>query len=392
MSQNEHNQAARGSFSSSAATTFGGSESYTIHIAGQLTNEFQVQLISGKGESTQDFEALRRKYPIQLLRYPLIKRNSIFASLLHRTGLQRKINPFDLEALSAAVSIGKIREFLEDTDILEVNYPTESLLFPFLPKRIKKIIHFHGPWLPPIYNRLKRFVHPHTDGFITCGQWSKSMLTNAIGIGSDIDVVFNGVDTNQFAPHEVLDKSWTDSFKTPGFIVGTVGRLSSAKGTDILFQATKLLGKKVQCIALGPSETGFAKTLKTFNQETFFHAPGPVANQHLPKFYNSIDCFVLPSLFETFPITVLEAMACGKPVIASDVGGIPEIVTHQKNGLLVPPGNVNALSNAIETLMANEVKRLRMGSCARETAVQKFSETKTTDTLKQIYNRLLQGN
>lgn len=97
--------------------------------------------------------------------------------------------------------------------------------------------------------------------------------------------------------------------------------------------------------------------------------------------------FVLPSFVEGMPMALLEAMALGLPVIATPVGGVPEIVTHQVDGLLVPPGDVDALAAAIARLMSEPALRERLGRAARETAAQRFSLDSAVERLLGIYRR-----
>jgi glycosyltransferase involved in cell wall biosynthesis len=97
--------------------------------------------------------------------------------------------------------------------------------------------------------------------------------------------------------------------------------------------------------------------------------------------------FVLPSFVEGMPMALLEAMALGLPVIATPVGGVPEIVTHEVDGLLVPPGDVDALGAAIARLMSEPALRERLGRAARETVAMRFSLDSAVERLLGIYRR-----
>lgn len=97
--------------------------------------------------------------------------------------------------------------------------------------------------------------------------------------------------------------------------------------------------------------------------------------------------FVLPSYVEGMPMALLEAMSWGLPVIASPVGGVPEMITHEVNGLLVPPGDVDALAAAISRLMSDPPLRERLGAAARETIATRFSLSTAVERLLEIYRR-----
>jgi len=99
---------------------------------------------------------------------------------------------------------------------------------------------------------------------------------------------------------------------------------------------------------------------------------------------------VLPSLWEGLGIALLEAMLMGVPVVASSVDGILEVVEDGKNGILVPPGNVGALSDAIDGLIRNPQVRQNLGKAAREHILEKFEVKQYIRKLESLYNKLLE--
>jgi glycosyltransferase involved in cell wall biosynthesis len=102
------------------------------------------------------------------------------------------------------------------------------------------------------------------------------------------------------------------------------------------------------------------------------------------------DLFILPSYNEALPMALLEAMAWGLPVIVTPVGGIPEVVTADENGLLVTPGDIQQLSSAMQSLITNEDLRLRLGDAARASAIE-FDVTKYCVNLVNIYHSISSG-
>ncbi|MGB9642524.1 MAG: glycosyltransferase, partial [Candidatus Ratteibacteria bacterium] len=105
----------------------------------------------------------------------------------------------------------------------------------------------------------------------------------------------------------------------------------------------------------------------------------------------TFDIVVIPSLWEGFPVIALEAMACGKPIIATKVGDLPEILQHRISGLLVEPGNPQDLANSILMLAADHNMRIQMGNNAKN-QVEKFSATDMVKKYSEIYNRLIVKN
>ncbi len=372
---------------SSVGTAYGGSETYIINIAKHLCHDFNIKLILGRGRFTDDFNKLVRNYPIKFLSVPFISRYSRFSTSWRKTKLYKKINDFDIEALTVMASLKKIRRFISDTDILEVQYPTESLILPFIKRHIKKVIHFHGPWSPPIYNHTKKIINRYADDFVTCSQWSKSILKQNIKT-RDIKVIYNGVDTTLFK--STIDNAFNVSEQyDPNLLrIGTVGRLSKAKGTDILLKVASEMQGVAEFFVVGPCDEDFFSYLKNYKTSNF-HLLGPKPNKDLPVFYNFIDCFVLPSLEETFPISILEAMSCGKPIIASRVGGIPEIIDDGNKGILCEPGDFKSLKENIAKIINEKTLRYNLAKSSRETVIKNFSIEKTKSNLIEFYKTLL---
>lgn len=116
---------------------------------------------------------------------------------------------------------------------------------------------------------------------------------------------------------------------------------------------------------------------------------GAVPHGEIGRFFSAADVFVVPSVADHFPYTVLEAMACGVPVVASRVGGIPEQVEHEVTGLLVPPSDSAALGQAIVSLLAQPAKAVGMGMAGRERVEALFSMDAFVARYEEIYARLV---
>lgn len=101
------------------------------------------------------------------------------------------------------------------------------------------------------------------------------------------------------------------------------------------------------------------------------------------------DLFVLPTLGDALPTVLMEAMAVGLPLVASNVGGVPEMVTHQQNGLLVPPGDADALAQACRHILQNPALAQAMSTTGQQTAAARFNITHQAHKLAQIYHKLL---
>jgi len=213
----------------------------------------------------------------------------------------------------------------------------------------------------------------------------------ALGVdGERVRVIPNGVDVREFARSPLAQAHDTA-------IVGLfVGRIDpDQKGLDTLVRAVALLpaSPRLQIRLVGEDWGGtdrlrfLAQRLGVADRLTFV---GKLSRPDLLREYARAQFFVLPSIFEPFGIVLLEAMAAGLPVVASRVGGIPEIVQEGRTGLLVDPGNPGALAEALRLLLRDEVRRKSMGRDARE-RVTRYDWDLIVPRILSVYTEALEG-
>jgi glycosyltransferase involved in cell wall biosynthesis len=172
-----------------------------------------------------------------------------------------------------------------------------------------------------------------------------------------------------------------------------VGRLERRKGIEVLLKAIPLVLKS-NCSVLfkiiGADADGIADSYSSNSEISekvqFF---GRVKNEELINAYQNCDIFVAPSYYESFGLIFAEAMAWGKPVIGTNVGGIPDVVEHNKNGILVPSGNEIELASAIIRLADSHELRSSMGVEGRKRVQENFSVTEMTKRSVQHYEEVL---
>ena len=171
--------------------------------------------------------------------------------------------------------------------------------------------------------------------------------------------------------------------------VGIVGRITPVKGHDVAIEAWSLLSPdRFELLVAGDGEArsaliARAQQLGVTDSITW---RGFVAD--MATFYRDIDVLIMPSRNEGIPYALLEAMTYALPIIASDVGGIPEVITHESDGLLVPPDVPHALAASLERLASDPVLSLRLGSAARATAQTRFSTEHMMDQHMALYASL----
>jgi glycosyltransferase involved in cell wall biosynthesis len=168
----------------------------------------------------------------------------------------------------------------------------------------------------------------------------------------------------------------------------TVARLDKQKGLNYLLEAAALVPEAMFIVAgEGPERPALevhTRALSLNNRVVFLGYRADIDD-----LLASCDLFVLPSLFEGLPLSVLEAMAAGKPVVATAIGGTDETIIHGETGLLVPPANPAALASAIRALLADPILSRRLGMAGRARVHQQFSAQNMVRRITEIYDEIL---
>lgn len=244
------------------------------------------------------------------------------------------------------------------------------------------IVHLHGredesrgPCVVPVKIRL-------ADSVIATSQ-----SVGEVAVGWRPHVVYPGVDI----PNRSGCGKGPDRFSA-GTVIGTARRLIPIKGIIYLIRAFALLRRSVHDVRLeiagsGPERPLLESEVRLLGLEDCITFLG--WREDLDSVLKGWQVFVLPSLEEGFGVAALEAMAAGLPVIASAVGGVPELVEDGRTGLLVPPGNSAALAHCLRELLLNPEQRLAMGTAGRIRARECFSSERMVEQISKIYDDLL---
>ncbi len=217
-----------------------------------------------------------------------------------------------------------------------------------------------------------------------------------LGINEEkVHVVPNGVDTEKFKPAGKEHARNLLNLPQNKNIVLFVGALRKIKGVDYLIEAAKYFVDSNTDLFMVGRDDGMRKSLEKRAQELEISDgikfTGPVNHEDIPLWISASDILVLPSLSEGRPNVVLEALSCEVPVIATDVGGIPELVVDGETGYLVPAKNPAELSGKINKLLEDRSRREKMGKFGRKSIIQRGLtwETHAKKTV-DIYTELLQ--
>jgi len=249
------------------------------------------------------------------------------------------------------------------------------------------------------YQWLRRAHRPLVDHWVALSRDLENYLLNAVGVPADrVTRICNGVDDRRFSPSgrgrvPLADSPFLDD---PGLcLIGTVGRMQTVKAQPLLAQAF------VEAIRQCPAMADHARLVLVGDGplksecEAVLYAAGLAhlawltgERSDIPDVMRSLDVFALPSLAEGISNTTLEAMACGLPVIATNVGGNADLVTSGRHGEIVDPGDVQALAGAIIRWVSDPERRQQAGRAARHEVERRFSLDAMVTSYQALYDSL----
>lgn len=251
------------------------------------------------------------------------------------------------------------------------------------------------PLRKALYIIFDRFSERFVDTFIVVSEALKHTLHTRHHIDKrKIVRIYNGVELDLYSPHVKYSESVRNEFAiedtTP--LVGTIGRCIYQKGFEYFLLATPIILRKypdVKFILVGDGPLraqleNMAQRLGIANSIIFTGF-----RNDIPRILAEMDIFVLSSVLEGLPRVVMEAMAVGKPIVATDIEGIREELDHGQEGIIVPSRNPPALAQGIMELLINRDKAKEMGLRARKKAERLFSLKETVKNIDSLYQRLI---
>ena len=214
-------------------------------------------------------------------------------------------------------------------------------------------------------------------------------VASDLGRGSDVEALTNGVDTDQF---RALDRPRSERETAPTIVVPR--RLFQKNGVEFLVRALPAIRAgipdvRVIIVGDGPERRRLEEVATQLGVEGSIEFLGSRPHEEMPDLLSAAKIAVFPSLMEATSVAALEAMSCGLPVVASDVGGLPEIVDSEV-GMLVPPGDSAALAAGVIRLLSDE-RLSERGRRARDRVVANWSNDRLIDRHLEIYGDLLEG-
>ncbi len=349
-----------------------GTEIATYHIAkhlAKLGHSVHVVTSLDKGQSRESTEA-----GFYVHRFPPIRVPYLFAPSLVIPTLQvvKRIGPDVIHAQSVLMG-----------------------LVSFLVKKATKIpyaVYSRGElYMPVLINApLAKLVFRNADAVIALtGDMRKSIAKFYAG---SIDVIPNGIELEDFtnlSRERARRKLNVDGDEK---VIMFVGRFRPEKNVACLIQAMKIVAERNHRVRLfvvgeGPEEEKLRKLTKELNLELKVNFVGQVVHEKVPEYLIAADVLVLPSLSEGFPVVLPEAMACGLPIVAARVGGVPEIVIDGENGLLVDPRKPEQVAEAVLKILENYDLATKM-SANNIASVRQYSWKTTAEKLVEVYRKI----
>jgi glycosyltransferase involved in cell wall biosynthesis len=273
-------------------------------------------------------------------------------------------------------------------------------------RRHPLVVHFHGPWADEavaagrrsrtaalLRRRLERTVYRRAQAVVVLSEAFRGLLVERYDVSPErIHVIAPGVDLERFTPGARAEARGTLGLPRDAWVVVTVRRVVERMGLDVLVDACAALprdGPEPLLIVAGegPARTGLERRAEALGIAERVRFPGRVDDDLLPLWYRAADVAVVPSTaLEGFGLVVLEALACGTPVVATRTGGLPEPLEDLDSSLVVPPGDVRALSNRLAAARAGTAPLPPRDRCRAH--AERFTWAGTAARTEEVYERV----
>lgn len=245
---------------------------------------------------------------------------------------------------------------------------------------------------------MRRAYRPFVQRYVALSRDLAGYLEQRVGVpATRISQIYNGVDTGRFQAAAGRQPIPGCPFTDPGlFVMGTVGRMQTVKAQPLLARAfvqmlreQPALRERARLVLVGDGalRAECESVLREGDALALAWLPGERSD--VPDVMRGLDCFVLPSLAEGISNTILEAMSCALPVIATDVGGNADLVQHGTSGDIVPAGDVPALTQAMLRVAADPARAAAAGRAGRQIVEARFSLAAMVAAYEQVYDGLL---
>jgi glycosyltransferase involved in cell wall biosynthesis len=232
--------------------------------------------------------------------------------------------------------------------------------------------------------RLYPYLLAHAAQITATSQYLATVTASYLGTPQPVHVIPFGVDPECFKPA---------SQRSANGPIGTLRHLEANYGIDVLIEAVPRVlrlnpKQQVEIGGAGSLRSSFEQRIQELGLEARVKLRGRLPHADVPAFLRSLSIFAMPSRAEAFGVAALEAQACGLPVVASSVGGLPEVVRHAETGLLVPPEQPEALADALIALLHDRRRRSAMGQAARDWVRERYDWQTNVTQMIEVYRQV----
>jgi L-malate glycosyltransferase len=305
-------------------------------------------------------------------------------------------------ALALATKMAEVAE-TKGLDLLHCHYAIPHSVSAFLaksmlqPRRLPVVTTLHGTDITLVgsdrsYLPITRFSIDQSDGVTAVSQFLKEATINVIGAKNKIEVIYNFVNCNKYRPSS--NQQLKNHFAPNGekILIHVSNFRAVKRPADVVEIFVRVQAELPAAVLLmvgdGPERSKAEWSARDNGIEEKVHFLGKQDN--IEELIGLSDLLLLPSENESFGLVALEAMACEVPVVASRVGGLPEVITDGVEGFLVEPQNVADMAARALYILADDSRRREMGARARETAQLRFCSTKIIPTYEAFYRKVLE--
>jgi glycosyltransferase involved in cell wall biosynthesis len=322
-------------------------------------------------------------------------------SFLERSGRERSLEILPLRMNYFLPSLIKLSFFLrrEKVDLINAHGYPDHFLCAVARKitGVRALVRTKHNHVPLKGGALSRYLYGTlTSRIVAISEHIREVMIQSGLKPEQVTTIRTAINLSQFVPREKNQHLLKElNFPEQCAIIGIVARLTERKGFKNLFEAVKLLvdeGRSIRCLVVGGGASKEKITALKNYAESLSISPYILLTGRrgdIPDILSLLDVFILPSLAEGLGRSLLEAMAAGKPIVATTVGGIPEAIEHDKSGLLVPADDSRSLAHAIALLLDNPLKAQELGRASRKRAELLFDETKMIDRICALYDELI---
>jgi glycosyltransferase involved in cell wall biosynthesis len=265
----------------------------------------------------------------------------------------------------------------------------------FLPERVEEQTRWFQSLKRAVYRVLYRLLASQVDGIVAVSDQVRQSVMRQMGpIQDKVFTICNAVGLKSFeGPGDSAALCRELGLEPGSHLVATIGRLTEQKGHRYLIDAAAAVVSShpdTHLLFIGDGELKDALLRQAQRSGLSRHIHFLGVRQDVPDLLAAVDLFVLPSLWEGLSVALLEAMASGKPVVATAVSGTDQAVIPGQTGLVVPPGNSQALADAVLQLLSHPAQAQAMGQAARQHVETNFNPQKQANEHLALYDRLLQ--